>query len=204
MLVVPDLGLLALITLDSAENALLWQLGATLLVLTVLIAGFYAAQRNGLFSRLVRALEAMVLSEGHRSRSYAEALDRTISRLYRRRAPLLASIALHLLAWLVGIGEVYLAAGYLGAPVTLLEALVLESLVGVVRAAAFLVPGALGVQEGGFLVLGALFGLAPEQALALSLIRRVRELVLGLPGLLAWQLTEGARRLSGLGAQTSN
>lgn len=196
------LGLLTLIMLEREQGELLWQLGTTLLILTALIAGFYAAQQNGLFSRLVRLLESMFLSEAHRSRSYAQALDGTIRRLYRRRGPILASIALHLLAWLAGIGEVYLAAAYLGSPVTLLEALVLESLVGVVRAAAFLIPGALGVQEGAFMVLGTMFGLAPEQALALALIRRVRELVLGLPGLLAWQLTEGARWLDRLGVRS--
>jgi uncharacterized membrane protein YbhN (UPF0104 family) len=56
-----------------------------------------------------------------------------------------------------------------------------------VRNAAFLVPGGLGVQEGGFVLIGALFGVPPKQAIALSLIRRVRDIVLGLPGLVAWR-----------------
>ena len=35
-----------------------------------------------------------------------------------------------------------------------------------------------------------LFGIAPPQALALSLIRRVREIALGAPGLMLWQWSE--------------
>jgi hypothetical protein len=48
------------------------------------------------------------------------------------------------------------------------------------------VPSALGVQEGGFTVLGALFGITPEAALALSCVKRVPDLAVDLPGLLAW------------------
>lgn len=189
------LGLLGLAMVDRDGGDLTWRLGATLVILTLLIGGFYLAQQRGLFSRLLGVLEAMILTEAPRSRSYARALDQTIRRLYRRRRPLLASIGFHLLAWLLGTGEIYLAATFIGAPVSALAALVLGSLVAVVRAAAFLVPGALGVQEGSFIILGALFGLAPDQALAISLIRRVRELLIGVPGLLAWQLATFARKV---------
>ena len=58
-----------------------------------------------------------------------------------------------------------------------------------------MVPQALGVQEGGYIMLGALFGLSAEAALALSLVRRARDLVIGLPILLVWQVVEGRRSL---------
>ncbi|MDX6769446.1 MAG: TIGR00374 family protein, partial [Elusimicrobiota bacterium] len=74
----------------------------------------------------------------------------------------------------------------------------LESLGQAVRAAAFAIPGALGVQEGGYLVLGGLLGIAPDTALALSLTKRFRELVLGLPGLLVWQLLPTPRASRGV------
>ena len=51
-------------------------------------------------------------------------------------------------------------------------------------------PGALGVQEGGFIVICRAFGLAPEVAIALSLVKRLREVVLGVPALIAWQRLE--------------
>jgi hypothetical protein len=62
-----------------------------------------------------------------------------------------------------------------------------------VRSAGFFIPASLGVQEGGYLVFGMLFGLSPEVALALSLVRRVRQLLVGVPALFAWQYYEGRR-----------
>ena len=55
------------------------------------------------------------------------------------------------------------------------------------------VPGALGAQEGGLIVLCALFGIPPDQALALSLVKRAADVALGLPGLLVWQFAESRR-----------
>jgi hypothetical protein len=64
-----------------------------------------------------------------------------------------------------------------------------------VKSAAFPVPGALGVQESGYLVIGNLLGIQGETAFALSLIARFRDLAVGIPGLIAWQLIEGRRFL---------
>ncbi|HXC21160.1 MAG TPA: hypothetical protein VNV13_06730, partial [Steroidobacteraceae bacterium] len=52
--------------------------------------------------------------------------------------------------------------------------------------------GALGIQEGGYLLLAPLAGLPPSAALALSLAKRARELLLGLPGLLYLQFAARA------------
>ena len=73
----------------------------------------------------------------------------------------------------------------------MIDAFILESLGSGVRAAAFMLPGALGALEGGFVLFGALFGLPADTALAISLSKRVRELALGLPGLSVWHWIEG-------------
>jgi hypothetical protein len=70
------------------------------------------------------------------------------------------------------------------------EVLILESLAFALRSAAFAVPAAVGVQEGGYVALGALFGLGPEIGLALSLLKRAREVLLAVPALLGWKLIE--------------
>jgi hypothetical protein len=57
----------------------------------------------------------------------------------------------------------------------------------------FFVPWSAGVQEGGYLLLASAFAVAPEAALALSLIKRARDLVLGVPALIGWQVIEGRR-----------
>jgi uncharacterized membrane protein YbhN (UPF0104 family) len=61
------------------------------------------------------------------------------------------------------------------------------------RSAGFVVPGALGVQEGGFILVCGLFGIEADTAIALSMVKRLRELAIGLPGLVSWQVSEGKR-----------
>ena len=41
------------------------------------------------------------------------------------------------------------------------------------------------------MLLGSTLGITPELALTVSLIKRVREIVLGVPGLIVWQIAEG-------------
>jgi hypothetical protein len=98
-----------------------------------------------------------------------------------------------MIGWLVGVAEVLVVFAWMGHPIGLGEAIVIESLLHAVRGAAFAIPGALGAQEGGLVLLCALFGIPPEQAIALSLVKRVPDLVLGVPSLLAWQLMEWQR-----------
>jgi hypothetical protein len=56
-----------------------------------------------------------------------------------------------------------------------------------------MVPSALGVQEAGLIGVGLLLGLGSDVALALSLAKRMREVLFGLPSLLARQWTLGRR-----------
>jgi putative membrane protein len=96
----------------------------------------------------------------------------------------------HLLSWLLGAVETWAALAALGLRPSVQEAVVVESLGQVVRAAAFAIPGAVGVQEGGLILICGIFGVAPAAAVAVSLVRRLREVALGAPGLLAWRLAE--------------
>jgi len=156
-------------------------------LLALQVGGFYLLQRRGLFARLMRTLHRF---SGERDLtqwvSQAAAIDLAIQRTYDRRACVAASFSLSLAGWLVGTGEVYLILPLLGVAVGLSDALLLESLGQAIRGAAFAIPGALGVQEGGYLLLAPLVGLPPDAALALSLAKRAREILLGAPGLLYW------------------
>ena len=122
-------------------------------------------------------------------------IDRAVRMLYRRRARVLRCCIYQTLGWIAGSGEIYLFLLFLGHKVSPADAFILEALAQAVASAAFVVPGALGVQEGGFLLFGHLLGLGPEVALALALARRVRDLLVFLPGLLLWQAIEGRRLL---------
>jgi putative membrane protein len=165
---------------------------------TLSFTGFVLVQKRGLFALLVGWLSG--LAGGRRWLSLvggAERLDNEIKAMYWRHRTLLLSAGWQMLAWLLGAGEVWLALYFLGHPVTLVEALLLESLGQAIRSAAFAIPGSLGVQEGGYMLLGGLLGLNPEIGLALSLAKRVRELLLGIPALLNWQFVEGRRLWNG-------
>jgi hypothetical protein len=94
------------------------------------------------------------------------------------------------LGWLLRTGESWLALRFMGSGIGLPEALVIESLTGLVRSAAFAIPGGLGAQEGALVLVGAQLGLAPGTAVALGLVKRVQELVVCAPGLVAWWYSE--------------
>jgi len=159
-----------------------------LVIMGSILAAFYAAQRQGVFGTLAQMLVRVGRGRWNTLVAGGDALDASVAVLYRQPRTIAAASAWHLTSWLLGTGEVWLALWMLGRPVGLGEALMLESLGQAIRAGAFAVPGALGVQEGGYVVLGRVIGLGPETALALSLAKRVRELVLGIPGLIAWQI----------------
>jgi putative membrane protein len=155
------------------------------IVLAVILVSFYLVQRRGLFGGAVRRFARLARRrEWSGLMSRADAIDLAVEGTYRRGRHAAASFALSLAGWLVGSGEVYVALRLLGAPVGWRDALLLESLGQAIRGAAFAIPGALGVQEGGYLLLAPLAGLGPDAALALSFAKRAREIVLGVPGLI--------------------
>jgi putative membrane protein len=165
------------------------------IVLGVILASFYLVQRRGMFGGTVRWLARVAHRREWASlMSRADAIDRAVAETYGRGKSAAASVALSFAGWLVGSGEVYLALRLLGSPVGWLDALLLESLGQAIRGAAFAIPGALGVQEGGYLLLAPLAGLAPDAALALSFAKRARELLLGVPGLIYLHHCERAWR----------
>jgi putative membrane protein len=153
------------------------------------IAGFVLVQRAGTFGFLARVL-GTTRAAGAMAAGAAD-LDGAIRALYARAGRVLLSVAIRLLSRLALTAELWLAAHLMGFPITFWEALMLKSLTGALRGAAFVVPGGWGVQEGGYVVLGGLLGWSPEVMLALSLATRARELLVSLPGLVAWQHGEG-------------
>jgi putative membrane protein len=103
---------------------------------------------------------------------------------------LLTCFTIHLFCWLMGAFETWVIFWLLGTPVTIAQAVVIDSLANGLRTFAFFIPAAAGAQEGAYVLVCALFGLSPATAIAFSLARRARELVLGVPGLAAWQILE--------------
>ena len=190
-LVYTALGLACLVWLQPDTDAAMPVLIGLAVAVAAAVA-FVVVQRRGFyyFDRLAR-----ILGSGwvERSAAGAAALHDTLARIYLRRARLLANFALHLACWIASTTAAWLALRLAGNPLPFGAVLAIESLLYAIRSAAFVVPQGVGVQEGAYVLLGAAFGLTPEMALALSLLKRARDLAIGLPAIGTWQAMESSR-----------
>ena len=139
---------------------------------------FLFLQRKGLFMlglRIARKFKLSGMLEDKQAR--LEEIDRTIGDFYLKdRLRLFGSFAFHLIGWIAGSIEVYIILYFLGVPVDWIRAFVIEVFMKTANSAFFFVPAAIGVQEGaGYAVLAAL-GIGGEIGVALSIIKRIREI----------------------------
>jgi putative membrane protein len=191
---------LALLVAAGGSASVARDVALGLLAAMPVVGAAVLVQRIGFFTLLARLFRALFGDRFDALVGGGVPLDRAVRRLYRRRCAILACFLWQCAGWIAGAGEIWLALAFLGHPVGLIAAVIVEALIQALSSGAFVVPGALGVQEGGFLALGALVGIPPDIALALALARRARDLILFIPALLAWQLAAGRRALVSLRA----
>jgi putative membrane protein len=117
----------------------------------------------------------------------------TIHAIYRRRARMALSILLQLAGWIASGLWLWATLQAMDLPTGLWTAIALQALVEGLRSATVFIPASVGIQEAGYAVLAPVFGLPPEIGLAVSLLRRARDLVVAVPVLLLWQLIETRR-----------
>jgi putative membrane protein len=185
------LGLILLINLRPA-TPVAFPVAIGLATTGLFAIAFVVVQRHGLayFDRFARLLGR---GWSERMAQGAAAIHAALARIYQRSGGVWGGFILHLACWVFSAVEVWVAFRLAGAPLTLLTVVVIESLVYAVRTVAFAIPNAVGIQEGTYVLLGATFGLTPEMALAISLLKRARDLAIGLPALGIWQAIEGGR-----------
>jgi len=186
---------LVLLVIATGKNSFV---GPTLIGIVIALfafTGFYFVQRLGIFSFLARIISRLAGSSDWQALVQGgDTLDRTVRSLYARRHGVFACCAWTMTSLIIGSGEIWLALWFLDLPDSFLNAVILQSMVLTIRSAAFAVPAGLGVQEGGYLLVGSLLGIPGDGAFALSLVWRAREIGLGIPALISWQVIE-ARRL---------
>jgi uncharacterized membrane protein YbhN (UPF0104 family) len=172
-------------------------LGGIAAVLVALLL-FQLLQRRGA-QRLERLLERVLSRDPRLAGAAPLGLHAAFMEIWNDRASIATAAAIHFVAWLAGILEVWIALLCMGHPQEWQVAAILESLTQGLRSLAFPVPAGIGVQEGGLIALGQMLGLEPGAALAVSLVKRVPDIVLGVPALLAWvglEARHNARRRS--------
>jgi putative membrane protein len=171
------------------NNAVVTPVLVGVVIMGVAAAIFFAIQARG--ARFVeRSSNRLARQFLGRDIGEVGAVQASIRDLQGRRSRMLLAASTHLASWLLNGVETWLTFRLMGLALTLPAALAVDSLICGMRSTAFMVPNALGVQEGGLVLLGFLFGVGPEASLALSLIKRARDLVIGIPALLIWQAIE--------------
>jgi glycosyltransferase 2 family protein len=165
---------------------------AGLLLATIAAGLFLVVQRRG--QRLTGKVSALLLR--HAGQHFTAGVSAALDAVYRSPARVALSVALHLAAWLLSAAAVWLAFRLMGAHVAVVSVLAIESLIYAIRSAAVVIPNALGVQEAAYAFLAPLFGVGPELALAVSVLKRARDIVIGVPVLLMWQAAEGRQALA--------
>lgn len=174
-----------------------------LILLTALLipalAAFVVMQRKG--ARMAVGLAGRFLPQ---SVSHAEAFTDNIEKLYQSPKKLAVASTFHLIAWIASAVWLWVMFRLCGGQISVMDCIAIESLLAALRAITVFIPAAIGVQEAGYAALAPVFGLPPEMGLAVSLLKRARDIVLGIPVLLIWQAIEGRRALKAEAAGTDN
>jgi putative membrane protein len=160
------------------------------------VAGFYLTLNFGAFEPVVRRLAAFGEKRQWPAFNHVVDLGAQLQQIWKNRRGLAGSFIVHLAAVFLGAAEVWIALLFMGYPVSPAEAIAIESIGQGARAAAFILPAGVGVQDGTLIAASAIFGVPADVALAMALMKRVPDLVLGIPALLAWQALESRRFLS--------
>jgi putative membrane protein len=127
------------------------------------------------------------------ARERVEVFQAELGLIYGHTGRLALGFLLHLIGWLCTGVSGWIVYRALDVPIDFDDALAIEALLSAIAAMAFLVPVNAGVQEAGYAGLGAIFGISPELSLGVSLVRRARDVVVGVPILLIWQFVEMRR-----------
>jgi glycosyltransferase 2 family protein len=152
---------------------------------------FVVLQRHG--HRLTTRLAARLLPAAVAG---AAAVAATLDAIYRSPGRIALSAALHLAGWMASAVGVWCAFRLIGVHVGLAPVTAIESLICAARSAAVFIPNALGVQEAAYAFVAPLFGVGAELGLAVSLLKRARDIALGVPILLVWQTVESRHALA--------
>jgi putative membrane protein len=187
---------LSILARKAPSSRLLVPVAVGLCVAVVMGVGLVLVQQRGggkMFGKIALRIA------GSAREGAAMQLDRlqaALDRVYARRDRLGLAAFFHLICWFGTATASFVGFRALGVPISFTDALCIEAMLHAIMALAFFVPGRIGIQEAAYTVLAAIFGIPPDIALSLSLLRRARDFVIAVPVLVTWQGLE-AKRLHG-------
>jgi glycosyltransferase 2 family protein len=162
-------------------------------------AMFIVIQRRGLFTSLFSLLGrcGIRVAPLEARREKLLALDKSIVGCYTHdRASFLFSTGAFFGGWFVEALEVYVILRYLGEPIDIVTALSIDALATFIKGGTFFIPGSIGAQEAGTLMLLTAYGYSDVTGMTFALLRRMRELIWIGVGVLCLAFLMHAERLS--------
>jgi putative membrane protein len=166
---------------------------STALMIAIAAGGaFVALQRHGHHWAARKIAPRLIPG----SAAYAPKIAETLDTIYESPLRFGMSLLLHFCGWIASAGVTWFVFRLTGHPIDFSSVIIIESLVHAARSAAFAVPNALGVQEAAYALLTPLVGVGQEIGLAVSLLKRARDIAIGIPIVLIWQTLEGRRVLA--------
>ncbi len=183
-----------IIFLEHESNAYMahWAISG-LVVLSAVIAAFLLSQRLGLLKLIDKVILKFAGNCGGRYGEENMSIHDLVWRMYGNTRRVICAGFLHTFVWTLGSLQIWTSLHFMGYKVGLQDTFMIESLCQVIVAAAFMMPLALGAQEAAYMTIAGLFGIPPAVGLAVSLIQRLKELIVGIPALVFWQGLEGRR-----------
>lgn len=153
--------------------------GLGLLAFAIGIYLFYAIQRYKISTHISGFLSRGKLFAGLTNiLHHIEDMDERLMQFYtRHKARFMGALALAFVNWVMGVAEIYVTMLFLGHPVSLTDAWIIETAAQLVRAGTFFIPASIGAQEGAFLLVGAAITGSPALGIATAITRRVREII---------------------------
>jgi putative membrane protein len=136
-----------------------------------------------------RMVDKLLAGELRHDRNFHE----VIRAIYGRHKRVALSVLLQLAGWFASGLWLWVILWTMGLHADIRTAVAIQALLEGLRSATVFIPASVGIQEAGYAALAPVFGFTPEIGLAISLLRRARDLVVAMPVLLVWQLVEGRR-----------
>ncbi|MGR3218681.1 MAG: flippase-like domain-containing protein, partial [Candidatus Anammoxibacter sp.] len=166
----------------GSDNYLIRTVVAAIIISIPVFFFFFHWQSKGLFTSIIALLERFKIKVNYliKNKEKIESLDNTIKDFYKQhKKRFYLSLSYHFLGWCAGILEVYTILYLMGYKISFFEALVIESLVQLLKSCSFFIPGSIGVLEGGGILVFTALGFSVQVGLAYGIFRRLRELIWG-------------------------
>jgi putative membrane protein len=188
---------LSILARKAPSSGLLVPVAVGLCIAMVMCVGLILVQQRGGGGAIFRKIALRIAgAAGEGAAGHLDRLQSALDQVYARRDRLALAAFAHLVCWFGTATASFIGFHALNVPISFTDAMCIEAMLHAIMALAFFVPGRIGIQEGAYTLLAAIFGIPPDIALSLSLLRRARDFVIAVPVLIIWQGLE-AKRLHG-------